>query len=106
MRPTQVVRVFWVLTLVVFLATGCATLTGKTAGQTVDDATITSKINAKIIKDPQLSYLKIDVDTFQGNVTLSGTVPSTAAQERAVELAKNTEGVKSVKTNLVIQPQK
>ncbi len=106
MRQTQALRVFSALALVLFLAAGCATLTGKTAGQTVEDSVITSKINAKIVQDPQLSYLKIDVDTFQGNVTLSGTVPSKAAQDRLVELARNTEGVKSVKANVVIQPSK
>ncbi|MEW5744751.1 MAG: BON domain-containing protein [Nitrospirota bacterium] len=104
MRKADARRAFLMLVLAVFLATGCATLTGRTAGQTIDDSTITTKINGKIIQDPQLSYLKLDVDTFQGAVTLSGTVPSKAAQDRLVEIVKSTEGVKSVKTNLVIQP--
>jgi osmotically-inducible protein OsmY len=94
------------LMLAVFLTTGCATLTGETAGQKIDDSAITAKINQSIIADPDLSYLKINVDTFQGHVTLTGTVPSKEAQDKLVGYAKATKGVKDVTTNLVIQPKK
>lgn len=104
MREAWLLKLSVFLVLAVFFAAGCSTATGGTAGQTVDDSAITAKINAKIVQDPALQYLKIDVDTFQGNVTLSGTVPSKEAQDRLVSLARNTEGVKSVRTNLVIQP--
>ncbi len=87
-----------------FIISGCTTLTGETAGQKIDDSEITAKINGKIIGDSELHYLKINVDTFEGHVTLTGTVPSKAAQDKLVSLAKNTTGVKDVKTNLVIKP--
>ncbi len=87
-----------------FLVSGCSTLMGETAGEKVDDSAITAKINGKIIGDPDLHYLKINVDTFEGHVTLTGTVPSKEAQDRLVRLAQNTSGVKDVKTNLVIKP--
>ncbi|MBZ0156509.1 MAG: BON domain-containing protein [Alphaproteobacteria bacterium] len=96
-------RYFVFLFLFLFLVSGCSTLTGRTAGQTVDDATITTKVNAKIIEDPALSYLKINVDTFEGRVTLTGQVPSKEAADRLVSHARSVEGVKDVKTNLVIQ---
>ena len=89
-----------------FLVTGCSTLFGESAGQKVDDSAITAKINEKIIADPDMHYLKINVDTFQGHVTLTGTVPSKEVEDRLVKYAKNTSGVKDVKTNLMIQPTK
>lgn len=92
------------LMIAVLLASGCSTLTGRTMGQTIDDSTITTKINMKIIEDPELKYLKINVDTFQGHVTLTGTVPSKEAVDRLVKIARDVEGVKDVKTNLIIKP--
>ncbi|MCL4490442.1 MAG: BON domain-containing protein [Nitrospirae bacterium] len=94
------------LMLAVFLTPGCASLTGETAGQKVDDSMITAKINERIIADPDLHYLKINVDTFQGHVTLTGSVPSKAAQDKLVKYAQETKGVKDVKTNLIIQSPK
>jgi len=83
---------------------GCASLTGRTAGEIVDDSAITTAINAKIVKDPDLQYLKIDVDSKAGNVTLSGFVPNKAAEDRLIQYAKEAKGVKSVTSNLKIQP--
>ena len=97
-------KTFVFLMIVVLFASGCSTLTGRTAGQTIDDSTITTKINLKIIEDPELKYLKINVDTFQGHVTLTGTVPSKEAADRLVRTARSVEGVRDVKTNLIIQP--
>ncbi|HPL62542.1 MAG: BON domain-containing protein [Syntrophales bacterium] len=87
-----------------FAFSGCASMTGKSAGETIDDAVITSSVNGKIIADPMLKFLKIDVDTFNGNVTLSGSVANKEAEQRAIELARGTKGVKSVKSNLMIRP--
>lgn len=81
----------------------CATVTGRTAGEIVDDSSITTAINIKIIEAPELKYLKINVDTFRGNVTLTGTVPNRRAEQRLIELSKVVKGVKSVKSNLIIE---
>jgi osmotically-inducible protein OsmY len=56
-------------------------------------------------QDPQLMFLKIKVDSYEGNVTLSGQVPSTQAELQAVKVAENTSGVVSVRGNLVIAGQ-
>ncbi len=85
--------------LVVFglaLFSGCATLTGETAGEKIDDATITTQANAIIIKDPDAHYLKIDVDTTQGNVRLTGFVNSQETHDRIVKKIREIRGVKSV----------
>jgi hyperosmotically inducible protein len=90
----------------VMLTVGCRSLTGKSAGETIDDATITTRVNAIIVEDPSASFLKIDVDTRQGNVMLNGEVPDRATEGRLIEKVRNVKGVKSVKSNLKIVPKK
>jgi hyperosmotically inducible protein len=68
----------------------------------IDDATITAKVNASLAKDPDLSALKINVDTVNGTVTLNGPAPSTVARDRAETLAKAVEGVTAVNNQLVV----
>ena len=85
------------------LFSGCATLTGKTAGETVDDATITTQANAAIVKDPDAALLKIDVDTRQGNVVLNGFVNNKETEQRIVNRIRDIKGVKSVKSLLKIE---
>jgi hyperosmotically inducible periplasmic protein len=76
---------------------------GAAAAEKVDDATITSKVNATLAKDKDLSALKIDVDTQNGVVTLSGPAPTATAKERASEIARSVKGVNSVNNQLTIK---
>lgn len=91
------------LAFTIICVSGCSTLTGRTAGEIVDDSTITTTINAEIIKDPDLHYLKINVDSFRGNVTLTGVVPDKESEKRIMEISRKVKGVKSVKSNLSIE---
>ncbi len=86
--------------------TGCSYITGKTAGQSLDDTAITGDIRGRILRDPELKTWAIDVNVYQGNVTLSGMVPNKAAEDRLVQLVEETKGVKSLRTNLQIGSQK
>ena len=72
------------------------------AKSTMDDAAITAKVNASLAQDPDLSALKINVDTVDGKVTLNGPAPTTVARDRAETLAKNVEGVTAVNNQLVV----
>jgi hyperosmotically inducible protein len=72
------------------------------AGEALGDAAITTAVKTKFLADTAVSGLKIDVDTTDGVVTLGGTVPNAAEKRRAVALARETNGVKSVKDNLKI----
>ena len=72
-----------------------------TARGAIDDATITAQVNAGLAKDPDLSALKINVDTVNGKVTLNGPAPSTVARDRAETIAKSVTGVTSVNYQLV-----
>lgn len=87
--------------------TGCAQMRGgeepkRTAGQVVDDAAILAKVKAAYAADPELSALKINVDSMQGAVRLKGEVKNITLWRKAEDIAKKTEGVKSVENNLVI----
>lgn len=88
------------------LVLGCASVTGRTAGEYMDDSTILTEINAKIVKDPDLSFLKINVDVVKGSVTLTGLVPSKDAEQRLIDLSKAIKGVKSVTSNLQVEEKK
>ena len=68
----------------------------------VTDPAVTGAVKAKLLADPDTGGLKIDVDTTDGVVTLSGVVKSEAERTEAIRLAKETTGVKSVNDKLTI----
>lgn len=72
------------------------------AGRAVGDAAITSAVKTRFLADTTVKGMKVDVDTDNGVVTLNGTVSSRAEADRAMMLARNTEGVKSVVNNLKV----
>lgn len=77
---------------------------GKTVGETIDDATITTRVKTAFINDPAIGGLRIDVDTFKGVVTLSGRVKSKDEENKAISIAKSISGVTDVKSTLQIEP--
>src|SRR6476620_10949119 len=87
---------------------GCGNMPGapggptRTAGQAVDDATIGTKLKAAYAADPELSALKINVDTTQGVVRLKGEIKSVALRQKAEATARKIEGVKSVENMLIV----
>jgi len=68
-----------------------------------EDASITASVAAGLIKDPDLSALKIDVDTKKGVVSLYGPAPSEAARMRATAIAKGVNGVSGVENKLTVK---
>ena len=85
---------------VVVTAAGC----GKSLGNTIDDATITGRVKTALLNDKDVAGLKIDVDTFKGLVTLSGSVKSQAEADKAIRIARETPGVSDVKSTLQVNP--
>jgi hyperosmotically inducible protein len=83
--------------------TGDAPDSGRSLGEKVDDAGITMSVKSKLLDDPDVRGLKIDVDTREGVVYLTGTVRSESEKSKAVELAKQTKGVRDVQPNLDIK---
>ena len=82
---------------------GCQSTTGKTAGQTMSDASISTAVQTKLTSDRLANFPRIDVDTERGVVTLSGVVETAAQRARAERLARQVDGVVRVNNNLQIQ---
>ncbi|MEO5957257.1 MAG: BON domain-containing protein, partial [Nitrospiraceae bacterium] len=85
------------------LITGCESMTGKTTGQTIDDASITASVQKKLTSDKLSTFARINVDTDHSVVTLKGTVRSAEEKSRAEDLARQVNGVTKVNNNLSIQ---
>jgi osmotically-inducible protein OsmY len=74
----------------------------ETIGQSLEDAWVHTKVVAKLIGDSQTPERKINVDVVEGVVTLRGQVDTAEGKTEAERLAKDTEGVKSVKNELKV----
>lgn len=74
----------------------------RTAGQTIDDQVIVSKVKTKFLADSEVSGLDINVDSFKGQVTLKGFVKSDREAQKAIEIARNTSGVRGVNSKLIV----
>ena len=81
---------------------GCQAMTGRTAGENVDDATITTTVKARLAQDKLGSLTRVDVDTTNGVVALNGTVETAEQRARAEQLARRVDGVKRVQNNLQV----
>jgi hyperosmotically inducible protein len=89
--------------VIVALAVGCQSTTGKTAGRVVDDATITASVKSKLVADKASNLTRVDVDTNNATVYLKGTVDSAEQKAKAEQLAWQASGVKNVVNNLQVQ---
>ena len=89
---------------VAITAVGCSS-TNKQAstGEYVDDAVITTKVKAALINDPNVKAREVNVETFKGDVQLSGFVADPRDAQRAVELARGVKGVTSVKNDIRVK---
>ncbi|MGB9107137.1 MAG: BON domain-containing protein [Telluria sp.] len=79
--------------------TGCAA-TGSSAGQAIDDTTITTGVKAAINGDPNLKVSDLNVETAEGVVQLAGYVSSADDVAAAAAAARTVKGVKSVRNDL------
>jgi hyperosmotically inducible periplasmic protein len=97
-RFRLVAALLMMLTLV-----GCSSTTGKTAGENVDDASITASVKSKLVADKPSNLTRVDVDTNNATVYLNGVVESAEQRARAEQLARQAKGVKSVVNNLQVK---
>jgi hyperosmotically inducible periplasmic protein len=94
-----------VLTLILSAA-GCTATTGQSTGQYVDDRTITASVKSKLVADRASNLTRVDVDTTNRVVSLTGVVESPDQKRRAEELAMQVSGVRRVDNNLQVQSRK
>jgi osmotically-inducible protein OsmY len=85
--------------LLVLLLTGCAARSGRPS----DDATTTTRVKIALLNEARVGGLRLEVKTFQGVVTLSGTVRSKADEQAAIAAARTIQGVRDVKSELKIE---
>ena len=91
------------LAVLMAVTAGCSAMTGKSAGENVDDASITASVKTKLAAEKPATLTKVDVDTNKGTVYLTGNVENPAIKARATELARQVAGVREVVNNLKIQ---
>ena len=102
-NPNGLRSVLVALALTTSLA-ACSAMSGReTAGEYVDDSTITTKVKAAMFDDASLKVMQIGVETMQDVVQLSGFVDSAQTKARAGELARSVKGVREVKNDLVVR---
>ncbi len=75
----------------------------RSAKQILDDGTITASIKTRYAADKYVKALAINIDTYDGVVTLNGSVGSYVEQQRAEDIARDIVGVKSVVNKLVLR---
>lgn len=74
-----------------------------TAGQVIDDATLTASVKAALIAEPGTRAMQIHVETQNGVVQISGFVDSADARMKAAEIARGIAGVGDVQNRLEVQ---
>jgi hyperosmotically inducible protein len=83
---------------------GCASTKNQEAtGEYIDDTVITAKVKAAILHDPELHSAEINVETYKGDVQLSGFVSSEIIAHNAQKIAGSIKGVKSVYNDMRIK---
>lgn len=84
--------------------TGCAgTATRESTGEYIDDAAVTTKVKAALVKDPLVKALDVQVETFKGTVQLSGFVDTAEQKAQAERVAASVTGVQSVRNNIALK---
>jgi osmotically-inducible protein OsmY len=95
---------YFVLVMLVLAFVACAsTRTQESTGEYVDDSVITTKVKSLLAADDFLKSFEISVETYKGTVQLSGFVGSQKAVDKAGEIARSVNGVKSVKNDLIVK---
>lgn len=100
---TNIFKIILCTLLVTSLMSCAGTSKRQSTGQFVDDSAITAKVKAGIFDDDSLKSLQITVVTFKGDVQLSGFVDSSQNVHKAGQIARNVNGVRSVKNDLVVK---
>lgn len=95
---------FLICIVLVAAFVGCASTPKKAGtGEYIDDSVITTKVKAAILDEPTLKVFQVNVETFKGEVQLSGFVDSAQNVKKAGEVARGVKGVTSVKNSLIVK---
>ena len=75
----------------------------ESTGEYVDDSALTAKVKTALIQDPDVKAASVNVETYTGVVQLSGFANSQSEINKAVQVARDVKGVKSVKNDIRIK---
>lgn len=107
MKINTSARLLTLAVAAVLAATACtSTRTQKSAGETIDDAVISTQVNTALVSDSLTKAHNIDVEVFKGRVQLNGFVGSDAERRQAMSLTRKVNGVTAVDDNLALQGAK
>jgi ribose 5-phosphate isomerase B len=81
----------------------CSTPAGRSPGGVLDDAGISTRVKTRLFADDRLSGFAIGVNTFKGEVTLSGGVDTQEQKELATQIAQSVEGVSGVNNVIMLK---
>jgi len=76
---------------------------GATVGTVVDDSVLTAKLKSALLVDPGVKGIDVKIETRKGEVQLSGFVDDQSQIDRAVTIARNMEGVRSVENKMSLK---
>jgi hyperosmotically inducible periplasmic protein len=105
MRSLKAFTMLTLVALVSIVLAACTSTTGRTVGENVDDATITSEVKAKLATEKMSTLTKIGVDTDRRTVYLTGTVDDAEMRIRAEQIARSVKHVSGVVNNLTVKAQ-
>jgi hypothetical protein len=91
------------MALLLMLGTGCRSLTGRPLGRWVDDHALTAAVKTRLAAMRASTLTRINVDTYEGTVYLSGIVQDEETKRRAEAIARAVDNVDQVVTNLQVQ---
>jgi len=93
------------LVVAVLSTAGCAVSRGQeSTGAYIDDATITTQVKSRMLDNPNVAGTSISVETLNGTVMLSGFAKNSVEKDAAERIARDVNGVKTVKNQIVVRP--
>lgn len=103
MSATRIHKNTFFLVLLLSIAGCAATDSRQSTGEYLDDSIITTKVKTALFTDETVEGMDVSVETYKGVVQLSGFVESQEDMDKAVEIASEVSGVKSVENALQLK---
>ncbi len=103
MNSRQLGKSILAIVFALVLSACAGTSNQESTGEFLDDSVITTRVKAALVKDPMVSALDVNVESFKGAVQLSGFVKTAAQRDRAIRIADAVPGVTQVFNSIQIR---
>ena len=98
----RALKKFTAMVAFLLLIAGCQAMTGATAGENIDDGTLTTYVKTALAGERVNTLTRVGVETNNGIVVLTGEVETAAEKSRAGTVASQVKGVRQVINNLQV----